>query len=160
MAAQSPPIPVNNQNLADILVSQGTLSPAIADRIKLAEVQSGKSQEDLIREQNLVDQKALAQAKAVFYNVPYVDLETIPISPDALAVVTQDIASRFHVFPIGIDRAKKELSLAMSDPLDFDLPSASTATATSAIWCASRKCASPTASSASAWSGCAGIRDR
>ena len=38
--------------------------------------------------------------------------------------------------------------------------SASTATATTAIWCASRKCASPTGSSNSALSGCARIRAR
>ena len=38
--------------------------------------------------------------------------------------------------------------------------SASTATATTAIWCASRRCASPTASSASASTGCARIRAR
>lgn len=35
---------------------------------------------------------------------------------------------------------------------------ASTAIATTATWCASRKCASPTASSASAWNGCARTR--
>ncbi len=115
MAAQSS-VP---QNLVDILISQGALSQAVADRIKMAEVQSGKSQEDLIREQKLVPETALTKAKAQFYNIPYVDLDTIAANPDALSFVTQDIAQRFHVFPIALDRNTKELTLAMADPLDL-----------------------------------------
>lgn len=115
MAAQSS-VP---QNLVDILISQGALSQPIADRIKMAEVQSGKSQEDLIREQKLVSETALTKAKAQFYNIPYLDLETVPVNPDALSFVTQDIAQRFHVFPIALDRNTKELTLAMADPLDL-----------------------------------------
>src|SRR5258708_32791965 len=101
------------QSLMDILVAQGALNASVAERIKMAEVQSGKSQEDLIKEQNLVPEKALAKAKATFYNVPYLDLDTIPISPDALSFVTQDIAERFHVFPVSLDRNTKEMTLAM-----------------------------------------------
>ena len=107
------------QNLADILVGLKALSVPVAERIKLAEVQSGKSQEDLIKEQNLVPEKSLTQAKALFYNVPYLDLATIPLSPDALSFVTQDVARKFHVFPVSLDRAKNELTVAMADPLDL-----------------------------------------
>lgn len=115
MAAQSSP----PQNLVDILIAQGALSQPIADRIKMAEVQSGKSQEDLIREQKLVPEVALTKAKAIFYNIPYLDLDTVAINPDALSFVTQDIAERFHVFPVALDRNTKELTLAMADPLDL-----------------------------------------
>src|SRR5258708_37131149 len=118
MAAQ-PSTSVTTQSLMDILVSQGALNAAVAERIKMAEVQSGKSQEDLILEQHLVSEKALAQAKATFYNVSYLDLDSIPVSPDALAFVTADIAERFHVFPVSLDRNAGELTLAMSDPLDL-----------------------------------------
>lgn len=115
MAAQ----PSAPQNIVDILVSQGSLNLDVAKRLKLAEVQSGKSQEDLIREQKLVSEKALTQARATFYNVPYVDLDSVPISPDALSLVAEDVAKRLHVFPVSVDRNTKELTLAMADPLDL-----------------------------------------
>src|SRR6266404_4330560 len=98
MAAQ--PIPVSNldnQTIADVLLSQRALTKALADRIKKAEVQSGKLPEDVIKEQNLVAEKKLTQARAVLYNVKYIDLDTIPISPDALSFVTPDVANRFHI---------------------------------------------------------------
>src|SRR5260221_4163560 len=107
------------QNLVDILVTQGSLSTAVADRIKMAEVQSGKDPEVLIKEQNLVTETALTKAKAVFYNVPYRNLDTIPISPDALSFVTADVATRLHVFPVNLNRNTRELTLAMADPVDL-----------------------------------------
>src|SRR5258708_17440169 len=114
MAAQ-----LASDNLIDILVADGSLNAGIAEKIKMAEIQSGRPVEELIKEQNLVPEKALAKAKAKFYNVPYVDLDTTPVSPDALSFVTQDIAAKFHVFPVNVDRNTKELTLAMTDPLDL-----------------------------------------
>lgn len=115
MAAQPP----TQTSLADILVTQGSLSAKVAEQVKLAEVQSGKPQEDVIREQKLVPDADLVKAKATFYNIPYVDLATTPVNPDALSTISQEIAERFHVFPLVLDRAAKELTLAMVDPLDL-----------------------------------------
>lgn len=114
MAAQD-----NTKSLVDILVADGSLAPALAEKIKLAEVQTGKAEEDLIHDQKLVSEKALTKAKATFYNIAYVDLDTTPLSPDAMSFVPQNLAQRFNVFPVSIDRGKRELTLAMADPLDL-----------------------------------------
>ncbi|HEX6977369.1 MAG TPA: GspE/PulE family protein [Patescibacteria group bacterium] len=119
MAAQSAASSDGSLSLADILVSQGGITADVAQRLKLAEVQTGKSQEDMIIEQKLVTPGALAKAKAAFYNIPYIDLATTPVSPDAIGMVSQDMADRFHVFPVSADRTSKELTLAMKEPLDF-----------------------------------------
>jgi NADH:ubiquinone oxidoreductase subunit D len=47
---------------------------------------------------------------------------------------------------------RKKQPYAKYDAVDFDIRWAK-ATATTATWCASPKCASPTASSSSAWRG-------
>ncbi len=107
------------QTLVDILVAQGALTKPRADQIKLAEVQTGKSQEDIIRGQNIVPEEAMAKAKAEFYNVPYVDIANTPANPDALSILPQEVALKFHVFPLSIDRATKEFVLAMADPMNL-----------------------------------------
>lgn len=121
MAAQTAPSSngTTPQSLADILVAQGSLTKDRAEALKLAEVQSGKSEEDIIRGQKLVSEDALAKARATFYNIPFVDLSNIPVDPSALSVLPQEIAERFKVFPIGIDKAAKELKLVMADPLNL-----------------------------------------
>src|SRR3972149_9105328 len=108
-----------NGTLADVLVSLGALDKARADQVKLAEIQSGSTQEDIIRKGALVTESKLVQAKAQLYNIPYVDLLTTPVAPAALAALPSEVAERFKVFPISADRKDKSLILAMADPLDL-----------------------------------------
>ncbi|HTK03513.1 MAG TPA: GspE/PulE family protein [Alphaproteobacteria bacterium] len=105
--------------LADVLVTLGALDKTRADQVKLAEIQSGKSQEDIIREGGLVPEEKLVQAKAQLYNIPYIDLASAPVAPDALASLPSEVADRFKVFPINVDHRDKSMTLAMADPLDL-----------------------------------------
>jgi type IV pilus assembly protein PilB len=107
------------KTLADILVDQGGIDAGRAQQVKMAEVQSGKSQEEILTSQNLVSEEALTRAKATFYNVPFIDLGSSPADPEALNVLPQEVAERFRVYPVGIDRSSKLLKLAMADPLDL-----------------------------------------
>lgn len=107
------------KTLSDVLVDLGALKADTATKVKFTEVQSGKPQEEIIRLQNLVDETSLTRAKAILYNIPFLDLTSVPVSPEALSLLTQEVASRFHVFPVSVDPGLKQLVLAMSDPLDL-----------------------------------------
>jgi type IV pilus assembly protein PilB len=109
----------DTKNLVDILVDQGALDAAKAKEVKLLELQSNISEEEALIAKELVSDDALVQAKAVYYNIPFIDLATSPTSPEALAAVSQEVAERFNVFPVGVDKVTKRLSLAMADPLDL-----------------------------------------
>lgn len=116
------PIPPSNGaslTLADVLVSLGAMDKARADQVKLAEIQSGNSQEEIIKKGNLVPESKLVQAKAQLYNIPYIDLSTSPVDPAAMATLPSEVAERFKVFPISADRKDKSLMLAMADPMDL-----------------------------------------
>ncbi len=120
------PQPVNSQvtngelnNLADVLLSQGVLTADKAQEVKMFEIQTGKTQEEILKEKELVSEVALTKAKATLYNVPFVDLTSTPVSPEAVALLPQDVAERFKVFPVSIDTTLKQLALAMADPLDL-----------------------------------------
>ena len=124
MAAQSTttyasPNGESSQTLADILVGQKSLDPARAQQVKTAEIQTGKSQEEILLGQNMVTEEALVKAKAILYNIPYINLSAIPADPEALAVLPQEVALKFKAFPISIDRIGKQMVLAMADPLDL-----------------------------------------
>ncbi len=105
--------------LADVLVSLGALDKARADQVKLAEIQSGSTQEDIIRKGDLVPEEKLVQAKAQLYNIPFIDLTGLPVAPAALASLPQEVAEKFRVFPVSVDRKEKTMVLAMADPLDL-----------------------------------------
>ncbi len=109
----------NVGTLADILVGLGALDKTRADQVKLAEIQTGSKQEDIIKKSQLVSAEKLIEAKAKLYNIPYVDLTSAPIAPAALATLSSEVAEKFKVFPINIDREGKTLTLAMADPIDL-----------------------------------------
>lgn len=106
-------------NLVDILVADRAIDQKTADQIKLTEVQTGKTQEEIVTSQNLVNEEVIVKAKSKLYNIPYIDLSTIPADPEALSVLPQEVAQRFKVFPVSVDKTNNELSLAMADPLDL-----------------------------------------
>lgn len=106
-------------SLVDILVSMGALTPERAQQVKNAEVQYGSTQEEILSKQNMVSKLDLIKAKASLYNIPYFDLSTAPASPEALSVLPQEVAERFKVFPVSVDKKNKTLNLAMADPLDL-----------------------------------------
>lgn len=105
--------------LVDILAKSGTLSPQQAQEIKLQEFQTGKTQEELLKIRGAVSEEALARARAELYNIPFLEVSEIPVSPEALALLPQEVALKFSVFPISIDQQRQELTLAMVDPLDL-----------------------------------------
>jgi type IV pilus assembly protein PilB len=107
------------KTLADVLLVQGDLNEQQAKKIKLTEIQSGRSQEEIIKSENLSNETAITKAKATLYNISYVDINSKPVSPEALSLLPQQVAERFNVFPIVIDSASKQLHLAMADPLDL-----------------------------------------
>lgn len=109
----------NVKTLADILLLQGSISEEQSRQIKFTEIQTGKTQEEIVIEQGFVPEADLVRARSTLYNIPYLDLETTPSSPEALALLSQQIAQRFKVFPVSIDKISKVLNLAMADPLDL-----------------------------------------
>ncbi|HKC04496.1 MAG TPA: ATPase, T2SS/T4P/T4SS family [Patescibacteria group bacterium] len=111
--------PGDTGTLADILVKMGAIDRTRADQIKLAEIQSGKSQEDIIKEGQIVPPEKLAQAKAELYNIPFIDLGNTPADPAALALLPAEVAERFRAFPVSVDRKDKSMVLAMADPMDL-----------------------------------------
>jgi len=119
MPAQRSALSPNQNSLADILLAQGDLSAERAKQIKLAQVQSGNPQEVIIKDQNIVSVEALVQAKAKLYNVEYVDLANVPVNPQAIGILPQEVARKFRAFPVSVDVSKKEIRLAMAEPLDL-----------------------------------------
>src|SRR3989344_4294843 len=98
----------SSRTLADILVSYGALEAQKAKQVKLAEIQTGKSQEDILMSQKLVDETSLTKAKAELYDVPFIDLASVPVSPEALSLLPQEVAMRFKAFPVQTQKKKKK----------------------------------------------------
>lgn len=114
------PVSQEKKTLLDILVEQASLDAKTAEQIKIREIQTGKPQEKLIAEQELVSEEALTRAKASLFNIPFLQISEIAVSPEAVSLLPEEVATDFKVFPISVDKNKNELTLAMANPLDLE----------------------------------------
>jgi len=108
------------KSIVDIFLTLGKITAEDAQKIKTIEIQTGKSQEDIILDLKLANTLEMAKVKAQFYKIEFLSLPEIPISPEALTLVSRDVAKRLLVFPVSIDKTAHTLRLAMANPLDIN----------------------------------------
>ncbi len=108
------------KKLADVLVDKGVINQEKADEINLRQVKSGESEEDIIKSLRILTDFDFAKYKALFLRVPFVDLNSIGFSPEALSLVSQNVAEKYHVVPYRLEPKEKALYVAMANPLDLE----------------------------------------
>ena len=109
---------VHYDNLLEVLVDQGRLAQEQAIELLSKSVNQDKTVEAVIRESGLVSEDDITQAKATFYNIPYVNLAEVGVFPEALSFISEGVARRYGVLPFSYDKANKTLLVAMKNPLD------------------------------------------
>lgn len=108
------------KNIREVLVDQGLINQTKADEIGLRQVKTGESEEEIIQALRLVNDVDFVKAKSEFIRVPYVDLETIGFSPEALSLVPQSVAQKYKLVPYRLDTKNNCLHVTMVNPLDLE----------------------------------------
>jgi general secretion pathway protein E len=93
------------------LINEKDLESALAKQRK----EGGRLGEILIKE-GLIDQDTLNSALAAQYNVEVVDLKEETVHPEALALVSEEIARKYTLIPLKV--TEEELTVAMAYPDD------------------------------------------
>lgn len=108
------------KSLSEALLDLGVISQEQADEIRLKQVQSGTSEDEIVQSMNLVSDVDFAKARAMYLRVPYIDLGTIGFSPEALSLVPESVARKYKIVPYFLDSKMKLLNVAMVNPLDLE----------------------------------------
>lgn len=111
--------PRRYSTLLEVLLEQGKISPMQADDLALEQIRTGKTPDTLIEEKHFINEKDLVMAKSVLYDIPFVEIDQIGTSPEALAQVSDGTAKLYKMLPFALDRANNELSVVMANPLDL-----------------------------------------
>lgn len=106
-------------SLAEILLAKGSITQQQYDDLSLERINTNKSFDVLIEEKKLVDEETLTLAKSKAYGVPYVKLNEVGISPEALGEIPQSVAVRYHLIPYALTSEDNSISIAMVNPSDL-----------------------------------------
>lgn len=105
--------------VADILFANGAINQMQLDQLKAEGATTGKEYEEILNEHQWVTDEQLLAAKAQYYNIPFVKVNEIGISPEALNTIPQSVARRYRILPFSVDKMKNSLLVAMANPLDL-----------------------------------------
>lgn len=108
------------KNLKDVLLEKSLINQEKYEEIKLRQLKTGETEEEIIKILRLVSDIDFVKAKALFLRVPFVDLETIGFSPEALTLVPESVAQKYKIVPYNLDTKNKILSVTMVNPLDLE----------------------------------------
>jgi type IV pilus assembly protein PilB len=108
------------KNLKDVFLEKGLINREKYDEINLRQLKTGETEEEVIKALRIIPDEEFVRSKALFLRVPYVDLETIGFSPEALTLVPESVAQKYKIVPYSLDPKDKVLSIAMVNPLDLE----------------------------------------
>ena len=107
---------MTDQELFKELTKRQILTAATANKILKEADLSGSSAENMLYEQRLVDDVAVAKVKSELIGAPYKKIEPSSISDDLLKVIPREVSQNYKVVPI--ERSRDLLVVGMLRPDD------------------------------------------
>src|SRR5882762_5324353 len=111
----SPTNPQAKRHLGQILIDQGILTE---DQLRIALLEQTKQHVPvgrLLVQLGFVSEATLRDALSEKLGLQAVDLGRIIVDPSALKLVPRDMARRYRVFPVALDRQQKKFIVALAD---------------------------------------------
>ena len=112
-------VPPSASSFADTILELKLITPQQFDQAKLESLSQNQTLESTIMGHDWVRPQDLAQARGVYYHIPYINLSDTPASPEALNTLPEIVARRYGAFPFSVDRQNNSISVAMANPLDL-----------------------------------------
>src|SRR5947207_11923217 len=110
----APTNPQAKRHLGQILIDQGILTE---DQLRIALLEQTKNHVPvgrLLVQLGFVSEATLRDALSEKLGLQAVDLGRIIVDPAALKLVPRDMARRYRIFPVALDRQEKQFSVAVS----------------------------------------------
>lgn len=111
---------IPTRQLLDDLVSKGVITAQISQQLEVEALRTGTPIEEFLMSKNTIPPVEIIQAKARILSVPYIDISTTPVSPQALNLVPDSIARKYVVIPFESNETQGTLKVAMKDPLNIE----------------------------------------
>jgi len=108
------------KNLTEALLDLELINNDQSKEVNLRQLKTGETEEEVIKALRLVSDDDFIKAKAAFLRVPFVDLDTIGFSPEALNLVPESVAQKYNIVPYRFDPKEKTLFVTMANPLDLE----------------------------------------
>ena len=102
----------------DILVSEKIITQDIAQKYEVDALQKNLPIDEYLTSNSDVKQEDILKAKAKVLQIPWVTGASMPIAPQALALIPESLARQYLLIPFELNEKENTLKIAMADPFD------------------------------------------
>ena len=108
----------NDDYVLEILQENGLVTTAQIEEVRASKPRPNTSVLDLLIDREVVSEGEVLQVLATQFDMNTMSLKGLDISPEVRDIVPVEVARRYRVIPVF--KTDNILTVAMSDPLDFD----------------------------------------
>ncbi len=98
------------------LMKNSVVDQQSADRYELDSLQKNEDIYEYLLKHTSIAKQSILKAAGELMNIPYVDLASSPIDPQALSLISESIARKYSIIPYRFDSANATLFIATADP--------------------------------------------
>jgi len=106
----------SSRSILQYLVNKGLVSPQDANKVEVEKTKSSQTEEQIIKNLKMADEKTIIQAKSELFNIPYIDLMTYEVPEQSLSEINIDSLRRYNAVPFS--HVENIVKVAMQDPFD------------------------------------------
>jgi type IV pilus assembly protein PilB len=103
----------------DILVKEQSITQDEANRFELESIQKDLPIDQYLLENSKVKKEDIVKAKGAVLGIAAVDINTIPIAPQALSLISEAISRKYNLIPYELNETEHSIKIAMENPFDI-----------------------------------------
>ncbi len=107
----------SQRDLGQLLIEAGLITEEQLDSVTALQDTDGDKIEQIMLSQRMITPQQLAFIASLQLEVPYVNLKTTGVQPDAISLIPESVARRYSVIPV--DVTDGTLLVAMEDPTNI-----------------------------------------
>ena len=108
---------MHNEDLLNLLLKKNLITEekveALLGRVK----NENKNLLDLLLQEKIIEEEKLTKLQAEYYSLPYIDLQSIKIPPDALNTFSSEVSQNYDI--VCFERSNGQIKVGIIDPGNF-----------------------------------------
>jgi type IV pilus assembly protein PilB len=112
---------ISPKQFLNILIKNKVIKREDAGRYEVESLQKNIAIDLYLLNYTKIEKEEILKAKAEILNLPWVNVEKIPIAPQALSLISEVLARKYKLIPFEINEKDNSLKVAMADPLNLQV---------------------------------------
>ncbi|HLL60583.1 MAG TPA: GspE/PulE family protein, partial [Candidatus Nitrosocosmicus sp.] len=105
----------------DNLLKINALTKEEADHYEIESLQKNQPIDQYLLENSKLKKEDILQAKGSVLNFPVININTVPIAPQALSLIPESISRRYNLIPFELNENEQKIKVAMDNPFDLQI---------------------------------------